>query len=192
MNAYLIMLLVACIIYWAYTIAVFSVFGIPESYSNTFYLFNEKVKGLGWLFPAMCLCVVGLVLPGWLDLTDTINTNMAPLAFFSGAGLLFVAAAPFFKEMTRDTGRPLMDLVYRSFHGQGLVHTLGALSAMIGTVTWVALTKLWWMIFVILGITCIIMFATRTAKKSITFWGEFFIFNMIFIVLGILHIYYML
>lgn len=188
MKTYLIMLLIGYAIYWAYTAMVFKLFKIPESYSNTFYLLNEKVKGLGWLFPAMSLIVVATAMPGWLVLSDIYLPNLTVMAFFSAGGLLLVAAAPFFKEMTRDTGRPLADLIYRSFHGQGLVHTIGALLALIGTGVWVAMSPAWYVMVAVGVITLLVMLITMTFKKSITFWVEFFIFNTIFIALGLLHI----
>lgn len=188
MVTHLIMLLVSYICYWAYTSAALACFGIPESYSNTFYLFNEKVKGLGWLFPVMSIIVVALAMPGWLEVSDVVLPKLTVMAFFSAGGLLMVAAAPFFKEMTRDTGRPLMDLIYRSFHGQGLVHTIGALMALIGTFTWIACSPVWYMLIIVGVITAAVMFITRTFKSSITFWVEFMIYNVIHISLFILHL----
>lgn len=178
MTTFLIMLAVAMVLYWAYTIAVFKLFGIPESYSDTFYKFNEIHKNLGMMFPILLVATTFLVMPGWLVISDTILPNLSFLAFFGGGGLLFVAVAPFFKEYTRDTGRPLIDMLWRHLHGQGLVHMIGALMSMFGVAIWTANSPFWWILVLVLVIGIICAVCTKTYKKPI-FWVEFVIFNAI-------------
>jgi lysylphosphatidylglycerol synthetase-like protein (DUF2156 family) len=180
MNSFIVMACIGFVVYWVYTGVVFKFFGIPESYSNTFYLWNEKVNGLGWIFPAVCVLTVAMVMPGWLEVSDILNSNLSVLCFFGGGGLLFVAAAPFFKEYTYDTGRPLIDLLMRHLHGQGLVHMIGALLAMICTTVWCALNPLWWIEVMVLAVTIVAMLVTRS-WKSVTFWVELFVFNTIYL-----------
>lgn len=184
MTAFQIMLLCAAIIYWIYTIAVFRIFGVPDSYSDTFYKFNDIKKGLGVLFPIMLLSMTGLLMPSWLELSDKLLPNLTFLAFFGGVGLCFVAAAPYFKEMTIDTGHPIKDLVYRSFHGQGLVHTIGALLSMISTIVWAAFSSFWWVMLISLAATIILAVSTKTVKRSTVFWVEFLIFNTILAIMS--------
>ena len=112
MSTFLIMLLIAIAIYWIYTIAIFRMFGVPQSYSDTFYKLNEIKKYLGVLFPIMLITTTAMVMPSWLELSDRILPWGSFLAFFGGGGLLFVAVAPFFKECKRDTGHPIKDLIY--------------------------------------------------------------------------------
>jgi len=184
MTASQIMLLIAIVIYWIYTVAMFRMFGVPESYSDTFYKLNDIKKWLGILFPIMLISTTALVMPSWLEQSDKILPNLTFLAFFGGAGLLFIAVAPFFKECTRDTGHPIKDLIYRSFHGQGLVHTIGALMSMIATVVWTACSPYWWVILSVIAITLITGFSTSSLKRSSIFWFEFMVFNTIFIAMS--------
>ena len=174
------MLLIAITVYWVYTIAIFRMFGVPESYSDTFYKLNEIKKHLGILFPIMLITTTAMVMPSWLELSDKILPWGSFLAFFGGAGLLFVAVAPYFKEYTYDTGRPLIDLLMRHLHGQGLVHMIGALMAMLGVAIWTAFTPYWAVLIAVLVIALIGGFSTKTLKKSSIFWVEFTIFNSIF------------
>ena len=180
MQASLIMLLIAITVYWVYTIAMFRMFGVPESYSDTFYKLNEIKKHLGVLFPIMLITTTAMVMPSWLELSDRILPWGTFLAFFGGTGLCFVAVAPFFKECKRDTGHPIKDLIYQSFHGQGLVHTIGALMSMIAVAVWTAFTPYWIVLVVVLVSALIGGFSTKTLKKSSIFWVEFTIFNSIF------------
>lgn len=175
---YLITSILAYILYIDYSICVFYFLGIPESYSNTFYLFNEKKYGLGFLFPIVSAIYTFLLIPSWFHISDQITPSVTFLAFFSGAGLLFVAASPFFKECARDTGNKLADLIYKSFHGQGLVHTMGALFAMIASVIWISLSPYWYFILIWLFVAIIAGICTKTLLKSVIFWIEFVIYNM--------------
>ena len=176
-------------LYWVYTIAIWCKFGVPESYSDTFYKLNEIRPYLGALFPMLLIATVALVMPGWLTVSDEILPNLTFLAFFGGGGLCFVAAAPFFKEYTYDTGRPLIDLLMRHLHGQGLVHMIGALMSMIGVFVWTANSPFWWILVIVLviGILCAIL--TKTWKKCSIFWVEFVIFNSIHLSMLTAYIY---
>lgn len=70
--------------YWNY--------GILTSISETHY-YNKK-----WMFPiTIVLCTI-LVLPYWLEIS---NENYEFLAFISCAGLIFIGAAPLFKDRDR-------------------------------------------------------------------------------------------
>ena len=69
--------------------------GIPQSISDTFYLLNNKKKGLGWLFSFFCWGVLIVLIP-WFELTKFQDFQF--LVFLAGAGLGFVGAAPHFKD----------------------------------------------------------------------------------------------
>ena len=176
-----IMAIIAYFIFWIYTASIIRMFGIPDSYSNTFYLLNEKRKGLVILFPLMSAMVVFLVMPNWFVLSDSILSNFTWLCFFAGGGLLMVAASPFFKEQSKECGSALKNLIYRSFNGQGLVHTIGALVAMISSVTWMLLAEYYIILIAWFIMTLILMFVFKIRKQisNITFWVEFLIFNLI-------------
>ncbi|MFR0993170.1 MAG: hypothetical protein ACLSGQ_00940 [Parabacteroides distasonis] len=75
-------------------------FGVPWSISNTYYLLEEKRKGLGWLFTVFCYGVDGFLLPGWLNVTPE---GYQFTCFLSAAGLAFVGTAAQFKERLTNT-----------------------------------------------------------------------------------------
>lgn len=168
---------IAFMLLWIYNGFILAKYGLPESYSATFYKLNETKKGLGILFPLLNVAFIALLLPSWLYVSDIMLPNFTWLAFISAGGLLFVCASPFFKEYTRDTGKPLSDLIYKSFHGQGLVHTIGALLAMIGSVTWVSMTSLWWLPIAWLLVAAIASLFTMSYKECIVFWIEIVIYT---------------
>jgi len=183
MTAFIVMYLIGFAMLIAYTTAMICKFGIPDSYSETFYKLNEIKPGLGALFPILLVSTTALIMPMWLELSDIILPNLTFLAFFGGTGICFVAAAPYFKEMAVDTGHPLKDLIYRSFHGQGLVHTIGALTSMIGVFTWTLCSPYWMVLPILAAVITIIALCTKTLKRAIVFWGEVIIFLTIYIVL---------
>jgi len=81
-------------LYLAYTIGTF---GVPKSLSDTFNLLGGW-KGKGWMFWALCLGLIFLLVPAFLDAT---RENLQPLAFFAVAPLAIVGvAAEFENKMT--------------------------------------------------------------------------------------------
>lgn len=88
------LVIISFIIFAAYLAVVIKMFGLPASISETYYLLENRRKGTGWLFTAMCWGVVGTLLPAWLDMTPD---SYQFTAFLAAAGLLFVGAAPQFK-----------------------------------------------------------------------------------------------
>lgn len=175
--------LIASIILIIFTSQIVKYFGIPDSYSNTFYLLNEKKKGLGILFPIIITIFTFLMLPKWFMISDSINNTFTFLCFLAGGGLLMVAASPFFKEQSKECGSALKNLIYRSFHGQGLVHTIGALVAMIASITWCILYNQWVAIIFALLLTISLMISTKNVLQKIVFWVEFFVFTLMIIIL---------
>ena len=108
--------------------------GIPSSISNTYYLFEEKHKGMGWLFTLFCWSVAFTLLPSLLEVTDE---SYQFCVFLTCAGMGFVGAAPQFK----------MDMT-------GTVHYVSAAFCMIFSQLWAILTCWWipliiWLIYII-------------------------------------------
>lgn len=58
------LIIISIAIFMLYIICVVCLFNIPWSISNTYYLLEERRKGLGWLFTAFCYGVGGFLLPG--------------------------------------------------------------------------------------------------------------------------------
>lgn len=90
----MILAVVSLVIFLAYMIGMYVHFGIPASLSDTYYKLENRRKGAGWLFTAMCWGVALPLLPYLLDVTPA---GYQFTAFLACAGLMFVGAAPQFK-----------------------------------------------------------------------------------------------
>lgn len=102
MTINLILALVALLIFVVYNGLMIINFGMPSSLSDTFYLLQNKKKGLGYLFTAMMTSIAFILMPGWLSISDAIGgweSNLTFMAFFACAGILFVGAAPAFRNI---------------------------------------------------------------------------------------------
>lgn len=70
-------------------------FGIPESISQTHYLWNTTFNKGGLLFTFMMWAVAFCILPPWFSVAPD---NLKMLVFLAGTALAFVGAAAAFKE----------------------------------------------------------------------------------------------
>lgn len=61
---------------------------IPHSISMTYYLWPPE---LSWIFQATMILVPGLILPGWLDISED---YLRFLAFLCCGGMIFVGCSP--------------------------------------------------------------------------------------------------
>ncbi len=95
--------------------------GIPYSISATFY----KLKHSYWFMAAMW-STAGLLMPAVLDISKP-GTEF--LAFLACAGMIFVGAAPNFKEEM-----------------EGKVHMSGAVICVVASKLWVGCTSIWWVL----------------------------------------------
>lgn len=86
------LLFITSSLFLIYNLFIIWQFGIPESLSATSYLFKEKYNQHGW-FSLICLIIIIGLFPNWVAISS-INTQF--LAFISCAGILFIAASPFF------------------------------------------------------------------------------------------------
>jgi hypothetical protein len=155
MSTVLICVSIAFIIYLIYNGAALRIFGIPESLSDTFYLYNEKKKHLGILFPIMMVSMAGLLLPAWLEISALSSLQFT--AFLAAAGIIFTGSAPAFKSN---------DLEKR-------VHIGSALTAAVFALLWVIfVSKLWFTIIIWFAVILLIAFITKTIKSSYIYWLE--------------------
>lgn len=155
MSTVLICVSIAFAIYLIYNGAALRLFGVPESLSNTFYLYNDKKKHLGILFPIMMVSMAGLLLPAWLEISAISSLQFT--AFLAAAGIIFTGSAPAFKSN---------DLEKR-------VHTVSALVAAVFALLWVIfVSKLWFIILIWLAVVALIAFITKTIKSSYIYWLE--------------------
>ena len=155
MSTVLICVSIAFTIYLIYNGAALRLFGVPESLSNTFYLYNDKKKHLGILFPIMMVSMAGLLLPAWLEISALSSLQFT--AFLAAAGIIFTGSAPAFKSN---------DLEKK-------VHTVSALVAAVFALLWVIfVSKLWFIILIWLAVVALIAFITKTIKSSYIYWLE--------------------
>ena len=149
-----ISIIVATAIYVAYNAFSLAIFGVPESLSNTYYLYKEKWNK-GWLFCLMMYLVVALMMPAWITLSE--GSNFQFLAFLAPASIAFVGTAPKFKDSQLESR----------------VHTVSAIIAAACSLLWVALATPYWVaipIYVVFeGAKA---FFSKTYKTCLVYWLE--------------------
>lgn len=147
-------IIVATCVYVAYNAVSLALFGVPESLSNTYYLWKEK-NGKGWLFCLMMYAVVAFMMPAWITMSEVSDFQF--LAFLAPASIAFVGTAPKFLDD---------DL-------ENKVHSIAALVAAICSLAWVAvITPYWWMILVWLGFIALAAILTSSYKTCLVYWLE--------------------
>lgn len=156
-----ISIIVATCIYVVYNAIAIAIFGVPESLSNTYYLWKEK-NGKGWLFCLMMYIVVALMMPAWITISE--GSNFQFLAFLAPASLMFVGTAPRFKD----------------FSLENKVHTYSAYLAAACSLLWVGLvTPYWWVILIWLGLISGVLTITKT-YSCLIYWLETIAFGATF------------
>lgn len=154
MNLVTISIIVATVIFVAYNAVSLAIFGIPESLSNTYYLYKEK-SNKGWLFPLMMYAVVAFMMPAWITMSE--GSDFQFLAFLAPSAIAFVGTSPAFKSD---------DL-------ENVVHTTAAIVAAICSLAWVAvITPYWWMILVWLCFIALASILTSSYKTCLVYWLE--------------------
>ena len=154
MTLITISIIAATAIYLAYNAICLTLFGVPESLSNTYYLWRER-NGKGYLFCLMMYAVVALMMPAWISLSE--GSNFQFLSFLAPSAIAFVATAPAFKSD---------DL-------ENVVHSMAAIVAAVCSLAWVALvTPYWWMILVWLGFIALAAILTSSYKTCLVYWLE--------------------
>lgn len=149
-----ISIIVATAIYVAYNAVSLAIFEVPESLSNTYYLYKEKWNK-GWLFCLMMFAVVALMMPAWISLSE--GSNFQFLAFLAPASIMFVGSAPRFKDSQLESR----------------VHTISAIIAAVCSLLWVALvTPYWWVMLIWLGFIVLASIFTSSYKTCLVYWLE--------------------
>ena len=149
-----ISIIVATVIYVAYNAICLALFGIPESLSNTYYLWKERCNK-GYLFCLMMYAVVAFMMPAWLTLSE--GSTFQFLAFLAPISIAFVGTAPKFKDDKLE----------------GNVHSVSAIIAAACSLAWVALvTPYWWMIVTWLEIIAMYSILTSSYKTCLVYWLE--------------------
>ena len=149
------LVLAAFAIYLMYNFAALSIFGVPRSLSNTFYLYQERTPWQRFLFPVMMVGMGFLLLPAWLEISE--GSNFMFTAFFAAAGIIFTGAAPAFNSSSMENK----------------VHTGSAIFAAVFALLWIILVaKLWWFIIVWAVMVALVAVLTGTWKTGLVYWLE--------------------
>lgn len=145
----------AILLFIVYNIVALILYGIPHSLSNTHYLFKQSNESLKFLFPAFITLLCFCLIPCWLQISE--GSLFQFTAFLSGGSLLFVGCSPYFKNG---------DL-------EGIVHQISAYMCAGFAILWIILvTKLWWIILIVLGLIATIAIITKTWKTCYIYWLE--------------------
>lgn len=154
----------AIFLFAIYNIVALILFGVPQSLSNTHYLFSANRKALRFMFPAFITILCFMLIPCWLELSK--DSLFQFTAFLSGGSLLFVGASPYFKNG---------DL-------EGMVHQISAYMCAGFAILWIILvTKLWWIILIVLALVVVAAILTKTWKTCYIYWLEMVAFISTFI-----------
>lgn len=168
---YLILTFVALALFVAYNAVAIKLFGIPESLSNTYYLYEAKHKGLGWLFTCFMWTLAFLLLPAWIATSEGVGpwmSNFTFLSFFSAAAIAFVGTAPKFHDTA-----------------EGKIHVISASICAATAILWdfVICWHIWYVFFIALAIVISVCAFTKTFKECKVYWMEMMAFVPTFAVL---------
>jgi hypothetical protein len=155
MNGILICTFAAFLVYLFYNFVALSLFGVPESLSNTFYLYKERKHWQRLLFPIMMVFMAFTLMPAWLEMSE--GSNFQFLAFLAAGGIMFTGAAPAFKDDELENK----------------VHTGSAIAAAICSLLWIILVaKLWYFIILWFIIISFCAVFTNSYKTAYVYWLE--------------------
>lgn len=168
---YLILTLIALALFIVYNAVAIHFFGVPESLSNTYYLYEAKHKGLGWLFTGFMWALALLLLPAWITTSVNMGSWMqyfSFLSFLSAAAIAFVGTAPKFHD-----------------DAEGKVHVIAASLCAATAIAWdlVICWHIWYVFVAVAVIVAVVAFWTKTFKACKTYWLEMMAFVPTFAVL---------
>ncbi len=169
----MILSLIALALFILYVGTAIANFGIPKSISNTYYLYEEKAKGLGYLFTAFLWIEAFLIVSVMIDMGD--GSPWQFVGFLCPAGLAFCGTAVLSED---------------KHTLEGHVHYFGAYLGAIAGVVWCCiflgakntLLELLCMSVFCFGICAI---PTKTLRSSFTFWSELAVFGTIILCITI-------
>ena len=161
---YLILTLVALALFATYIVVAIHFFGIPESLSNTYYLYEAKHKGFGWFFTGFMWVLAFLLLPAWIATSDNIGpwmSNFTFLSFIAAAAIAFVGTAPKFHD----------DM-------EGKVHVIAASICAAAAILWdfVICWNIWYVTVGVAIVPAVAGILTKSWKKCSVFWLEMMAF----------------
>lgn len=164
----LILTCIAFLLFIVYNSIAIGFFGIPWSMSKTYYLYEEKKKGLGIVFTIFMWLMGFTMIPGWLIISDAMGpweSYLTFLAFITGTCIVFVGTAPRYREET-----------------EGMVHMTAARICAVTALLWdfVACWRIGWVPVCGAVIPAIVATTTKTWKEDRDYWLEMLAFGATF------------
>lgn len=166
----LILILISLFLFTAYNAVALKRFGVPKSLSDTFYLWNEVKKNLGYIFTGMMGGMSLTLLPAWIEVGNQVS-SWSPilnfLAFFTCGAIMFVGVAP----------------AFRSNKMEGTVHELSAKIAAACALIWcfVVCYQIWYVPLACIIAVLVAGLCTKTFKKCLVYWLEMMAFAATFV-----------
>lgn len=155
--------LLSLILLTIYIMYAVSVCGVPWSLSDTYYQLKKRNRP-AWLFQMAMIIPAMLLMPVWIDRS---TDDLQFLAFLSCGGLMFVGAAPLFKE-----------------EFQSKVHYTGTAIAGLSTILWVCMSDMWYLPAIAFPVAGVIMLK----NQRWLFWAEMAAFVCAYVGIAILTI----
>lgn len=168
MKTALILVSIAFLLFIVYNSVAIRIFGIPWSMSKTYYLYEEKRKGLDQVFTIFMWLMAFTMISGWIIISESVGPWMSYftfLAFITGACIAFVGTAPrYYDEL------------------EGKVHMTAAKICAATALIWcfVVCWNIWWVPICGAVIPTIIGACTKTWKSCRDYWLEMLAFDATF------------
>ena len=142
----LILVCAALVIFLIYNIVSIILFDVPTSLSDTYYLyrslgfqkFGKKGRVLGYIFTLMMFSMAFLLMPAWLEITDSMGgwqSNLTVLSFLAAGAREFVGAAP----------------AFRNIGIENKVHMIAAKLCAVFAIAWCAIVCFWYGIVIVVA-----------------------------------------
>ena len=140
----LILVCIALAIFLIYNVVSIILFDVPTSLSDTYYLyrnlglqkFGKKGGVLGYIFTLMMFSMAFLLMPAWLEITDSMGdwqSNLTVLSFLAAGAIAFVGAAP----------------AFRNIGIENKVHMIAAKLCAVFAIAWCAIVCFWYGIVIV-------------------------------------------
>lgn len=157
-------------IFIIYNSVAIGLFGIPTSLSDTYYLYENKKEGMGWLFTVFMWLMAFLLIPCWVVVSDAVGPWMSYfsfLAFIAAACIMFVGAAPKFRDR---------------YNIEKDVHMYGAKVCAAAALAWcfVVCWNIWYVPIIAMLVPVVEATVTKSWKDKYTYWLEMMAFDATF------------
>ena len=157
-----VILVIDILVFLAYELAVLFKFNIPNNLSMTYYHFDRRHRGYGWLFPYLLYFLSVTALPIWAYFTYQLpdwRSNMVFLPILTAICLFLVGVSARYKKS--------MARVY--FH-----YTVAILAAVFAFIWFVTVggDKLNYLMVTIISVMLVTATFTRTLRVYSLFWLE--------------------